>query len=162
MSLKTSHIVIGSGVLVAGGLLWRLSRTAKHLEVVPRLRVHKLDFKNLTLAVDATLKNPTSGGLKIKFPFVKLIHEGTTVGSSEAKDEEIKIPPFGQSEIKNIMIEIPLLNLTGVAVGLVNYLRGITNMVAMDINVMTQADALITSFPVNVTEPVIIQRKQVA
>lgn len=162
MKIKPHHIVIGSGLLLAGGYGYRLYRTGKNLEVVPRLRIHKIDFKNLSIAVDATLKNPTAGGLKVNYPFVKLLHEEATIGSSQAKDQTLKIPAFGQVDIQNILIEIPLLNLTGVASDILDYIRGESDSMTIDIEVLTQAHTVVASIPVRIKEQFTIKRPKAA
>lgn len=120
-------ILIGTGISagVVGGffglkklLTYRKTMTdlETNLETVVTAKIHSLKLDGLTIRVDATLKNPTAGTLKIKFPFVKLMYNDEMLGSSKSVDQDVILPAFGEASFNEIMINIPvmgLLTLTG-------------------------------------------------
>lgn len=110
MNLLTK-IVIGAGAVTGIGYLIRLGRMSSEIETVATAKVHKLDISALTIRVDVQIKNPTRGSVKIKYPFVKIVYNEKTIGSSQAINKDIEIPSFGQAQINAIMIQIPFLNL---------------------------------------------------
>jgi len=69
------------------------------------------------------MKNPTKGSFKIKFPFVKLLYKETTLGSSQSLNRDILIPPFGEAQIDEIMVKIPVISLFSVVYTLVKALH---------------------------------------
>ena len=69
------------------------------------------------------MKNPTDGTLKIKYPFVKLVYKGDTVGSSQVINQDITIPKYGEANIDGIMINIPLTGIFSVAMDLLKSLK---------------------------------------
>ena len=120
---------IAVGTVVGGALIGgtvyivRLSKMNAELETVPMVKIHKLDLTGLTLRVDVQLKNPTRTPFKIKFPFIKLVYKGTTVGSSQVIDKDIQIPAFGEAVINQIMIRIPLLSIFSFSGGLIKAIQ---------------------------------------
>lgn len=131
-------IVVGTvigGALIGGTIyMVRLNDMSAELEVIPMVRIHKLDLTGLTLAVDLQLKNPTRSTFKIKFPFVKLVYKDITVGSSQVLDKDITIPAFGEAVIEKIMIRVPLLNIFSLSGSL---LRAVQNKEAVKLEVKT-------------------------
>lgn len=125
--MNWKKILIGAGIgggLIAGvSYLLRLRRTSVELETDTTVLVHKLDLKGITLRVDATLKNPTKTGLKIKFPFVKLVHKDTMIGSSQVINKDIEIPSFGEARVEQIMIRIPLSGIFSIGAALIKSLQ---------------------------------------
>ena len=103
-----TKILLGTGVVLTGGYLLKMSRTSANIETEIKAKIHSLKLSGITVRVDAKLKNPTDGTLKIKYPFVKLAYKGDTVGSSQVINQNITIPSFGEVNIERIMINIPL------------------------------------------------------
>lgn len=136
--LSVKKILIGLGIgggLAAGGhYLWRLRKTSVNLEIVPTVKVHKLDLQGLVLRVDVQLKNPSNTSLKLKFPFVKLLIKGSSIGSSQAVNQDIALPSFGEAKFEAIMIRIPMLSLLSSAKSL---LLAVQQGEAFKIGVMT-------------------------
>lgn len=126
--------VVG-GVLIGGTVyVVRLNKMNAELETIPMVRIHKLDLTGLTLRVDVQLKNPTRTPFKIKFPFIKLVFKGTTVGSSQVVDKDISIPAFGEAVIERMMIRVPLMNIFSLSGSLI---RAIQNKEAVKLDVTT-------------------------
>lgn len=130
----TVGTIVG-GALIGGTIyIVRLNKMSAELETVPMVKIHKLDLTGLTLRVDVQLKNPTRTAFKIKFPFIKLVYKGTTVGSSQVIDKDISIPAFGEAVINQIMIHVPLLSIFSLSGGLI---KAIQNKEAVKIDVTT-------------------------
>lgn len=116
---------IAIGVLVGGGAyagykyFSGLKQTSTELESVSSLMIHKMGLDGLTIRVDITLKNPTSGTLSIKYPFVKLLHENAMIGSSKVIDKDIQLSPFGETHIEQILINVPIMSILNLAKSLV-------------------------------------------
>ena len=131
--------VVG-GVLIGGTIyLVRLNKMSAELETVPMVKIHKLDLTGLTLRVDVQLKNPTRTAFKIKFPFIKLVYKGTTVGSSQVLDKDIAIPAFGEAVINQIMIRVPLLSIFSLSGGLIKAIQN-KEAVKLDVTTLTTID----------------------
>jgi hypothetical protein len=109
---------IGGGVVAGGMYFWRLNKTSVNLEVIPTVKLHKLDLQGLVLRVDVQMKNPTRTSLKLKFPFIKLLIKGSSIGSSQAINQDIALPAFGEAKFEAIMIRIPMFSLLSTAKGL--------------------------------------------
>jgi hypothetical protein len=138
--------VIG-GALIGGTVyVIRLSKSSAQLESVPMVKIHKLDLTGLTLRVDVQLKNPTRTAFKIKFPFIKLVYKGTTVGSSQAIDKDITIPAFGEAVINQIMINIPMLNIFSLSGGLITAMQN-KEATKIDVTTITTIDIGIKKIP---------------
>jgi hypothetical protein len=106
---------IGATALATYAYAKSLSLTQAHLEVIPSTMLHKISLAGLTIKMDVRLKNPDGATFKIKYPFIKLIHEGVTLGSSQAIDDDIELPAYGEVVINGIMIQIPLLSIVSTA-----------------------------------------------
>ena len=109
---------IGGGLVAGGTYLWRLNKTSVNLDIVPTVKLHKVDLQGMVLRVDVTLKNPTRTSLKLKFPFIKLLLKGNTIGSSQSVNQDIALPAFGEAKFEAILIRIPMLSLLSTAKGL--------------------------------------------
>ena len=110
MNLLTK-LLIGASAVTGITYLIKLRRTNAELETIATAKIHKLDLSALTIRVDVQIKNPTKSSLKIKYPFVKIVYQDSTIGSSQSISKDIEIPAFGQAQINAIMIQIPLLRL---------------------------------------------------
>ncbi len=133
---------IGGGVVAGGAYLWRLNKTSVNLEVIPTVKLHKLDLQGLVLRVDVTLKNPTRTSLKLKFPFIKLLIKGSSIGSSQAVNQDIALPAFGEAKFEAIMIRISMFSLLSTAKGLLQAVQqgaafkiGVTTMTTIDLGI---------------------------
>lgn len=131
---------IGGGVVAGGAYLWRLNKTSVNLEVVPTVKLHKLDLQGLVLRVDVTLKNPTRTSLKLKFPYIKLMIKGSSIGSSQAVNQDIALPAFGEAKFEAIMIRISMFSLLSTAKGLLQAIQqgeafkiGVATMTTIDL-----------------------------
>ncbi|MGE0566966.1 MAG: hypothetical protein AB7O73_03375 [Bacteroidia bacterium] len=135
----TVGTIIGGGLIGGTVYLLRLNKMNAELETVPMVKIHKLDFSGLTLRVDVQLKNPTRTPFKIKFPFIKLVYKGTTVGSSQVLDKEIQIPAFGEAIIDKMMIKVPLMNIFSLSGGLIKAIQN-KEPVKLEVKTLTTID----------------------
>ncbi|MDO9185882.1 MAG: hypothetical protein Q7W13_07715 [Bacteroidia bacterium] len=154
---KLTKILIGAGVVVTGGYLFKMSRTSANLETEIKAKIHKLDLSGITVRIDAKIKNPTEGSLKIKYPFVKLSYKGDTVGSSQAINQNITIPEFGEANIEAIMIHIPLIGLLSVAIDLANSIKSGAG-VKIGIKIITTIYTTFSSFPYEYEQEQIVKK----
>lgn len=117
MSVNKLLVGLGLGAGVIGGVVYfsKLSRTNANLEVIPSAMIHKLNLTGMHIKMDVRLKNPEAGSFKIKFPFIKLVYDGSTIGSSQSIDKDILLPAYGEAVINGIMIQIPLLGILSTA-----------------------------------------------
>lgn len=152
-----TKIVIGLGALVTGGYLFKVSRTQANLETEIKAKIHKLDFSGLTVRVDAKIKNPTEGSLKIKYPFVKLSYKGSTIGSSQAINQDISINKFGEVNIEAIMINIPILNLVTGAFDILKSLKA-GNGIKFTVTIITTIDTMFSSIPFEKEQEIILKK----
>ena len=135
----TVGTIIGGGLIGGTIYMLRLAKMSVELESVPMVKIHKLDFSGLTLRVDVQLKNPTRTPFKIKFPFIKLVYKGTTVGSSQVVDKDIQIPAFGEAIIDKMMIKVPLMNIFSFSGGLIKAIQN-KEPVKLDVKTLTTID----------------------
>lgn len=112
--LKTKHVLIGGGILsaiLAGKYVMSMNRLNNELESATKITVNKITWSGAELKVDVTLKNPTGGSLKVKYPFVKLQHGDTVLASSGVRNEDITLKEFSQVEIPPIYVNIGFISL---------------------------------------------------
>ncbi len=114
---------IGGG-LVAGGLYFRnLKNAAKQLQVISSVNIYSLSLTGLTLKIGLVIKNPSSIGFTIKYPFVRLMLGGDMIGSSQVVNQDIKIPAFGEVHVDRIMVDIPIMGLLSLLSSLITPLQ---------------------------------------
>ena len=136
---NTPLYIAGGAVLLLGlGYAWRLNRTRRNLETISRVRLAELTWKEVTLAADTILKNPTNGKLKIKFPFVKVKHKDYLIGSSTVQDRDLEIPAHGELKINDLFIVSRIADLEAVAGEFFDYLLGKRSQVAVDVEIITE------------------------
>lgn len=113
-TMETKHIIVGAGTVAAVvGLtyLLKLNRLSNELEAVIKVNVHNVSLSGIDLRIDVTLKNPSGGTVKVKQPFVKLMHGESTVASSQVKDVNITIPKFSEVSVPPIVLNIGFISL---------------------------------------------------
>lgn len=117
--MSVNKLLVGAGIgataLATYAYVKNLTLTQAHLEVIPSAIIHKINLAGLTIKMDVRLKNPDGASFKIKFPFIKLVYQGVTLGSSQAIDNDISLPAYGEVVINGIMIQIPLLSIISTA-----------------------------------------------
>ena len=152
-----TKVLIGAGVVLTGGYLFKMSKASANIETETIAKIHKFDLSGITIRVDAKIKNPTEGSLKIKYPFVKLSYKGNTIGSSQSIDQDITIPKFGEANIEAIMINIPLTGIFSVAMDLLKALKSGTG-VKIGVKIMTTIYTPLSSFPYEFEQEQILKK----
>jgi hypothetical protein len=110
----TSYIMLGVGtaaLFFGGRYLLRLNRLSNELEAVTKVSIYKVSLTGLDLRIEVTLKNPSAGSVKVKHPFVKVMHFDTTIASSTVKDRDIEIPKFSEVKLEPIILNLGFLSL---------------------------------------------------
>jgi hypothetical protein len=150
-------IAVGVGAAAGVGYLLKISRTKAQLETVAKAMLHKLDATGLTVHVDVQIKNPTKGSLSIKYPFVKIVSGDKLIGSSRVINQDIKIPSFGEVQIRDIMINIPLLSLFSLGL---NFYKSVLSGQALKAKVITVStiDLGWKTLPYEKTDEVVLKK----
>lgn len=130
---------VGAGIVAAISYFSRLQRAQVQLEVVPNASIHSLSWTGLTIRVDATLKNPTGAGFKVKFPYLKVTHKDTILGSSQVVNKDISIPAYGQVVIDSMLVEISTLSFFSMAYDIIKALNN-KEPVTLGIETITTID----------------------
>lgn len=139
-------IAIGTGVggVIIGGIIFipklmKLASAAPELDVIPSVKLHKVDLSGITMRVDVQLKNPTSAAFKMKYPYVRVTYKGSTIGSSQSVNQDIGMPGFGEANIQAIMINVPVLSLLSMAGTLLKAINN-NDEVKVDVTTVTHID----------------------
>lgn len=155
-----TSVVVGGGILAAvGAYLLRLRKTSAELETVVSAKLHSLTLSGITIRIDVQIKNPTRSSLGIKFPFVKLLYKGATVGSSQAINKDITIPSFGEVMVDDIKITIPILGLFSIGSDLVKAIKGAQDGISVQIKTITTIDLGWKTIPYEKMDEVVIKRE---
>ncbi len=113
---------IGAGVVSLFTYVSRLNKASSNLETVVKANIHSIKLEGITVRIDVQIKNPSSVGFKIKYPFLKVVFKDSVVGTSKVIDNTINIPKNGEVNIEGIMILIPYTGLLSVGAGLLKAL----------------------------------------
>lgn len=149
---------IGAGVIGVITYLSGLSRTKAELESVATGMIHSLKLDGLTVRLDVQLKNPTDGSLKIKYPFIKLYHKDSLIGSSKVIDKDIIIKPFGEAVINGIMLNLPATSLLSLGGGFFNLLKQ-KQPVTLSVKTISTVDLGWKKVAYTKTDPIILKPK---
>lgn len=125
---------VGAGVIAIISYFANMRRASVQLEVVPTATIHSLSVTGLTIRIDALLKNPTGASFNVKFPYVKISHKDSILGSSQVIDKDISVPAYGQVKIDNIQVEISTMSFFSVAYDVI---KALLNKEAIVIKVET-------------------------
>ncbi len=106
---------VGAGIIAVISYFARMKRASVQLEVIPSAAIHSVNLTGLKIKVNAILKNPTAASFKVKFPYIKISHQGTTLGSSQVINKDIEIPAYGHVVIDDMMVEIGVISALSVA-----------------------------------------------
>lgn len=112
--MKSKYILISAGTLAAlygASYLLKLNRLSNELETVTKASIHKVSIQGIDLRIEVTLKNPSGGTVRVKQPFVKMIHNKATVVSSQMENVNIDVPKFSEVVMKPIDINIGFLTM---------------------------------------------------
>lgn len=134
---------LAGGVLIGGVLfipkLIKLKNASPELDVIPKAKIHKLDFTGLTIRVDVQLKNPTTAAFKMKYPYIRLSYKGSVIGTSQSVNKDIEMPGLGEANISQIMMHVPITSVLSMAGTLLKAVQNNTE-VKVDITTITHID----------------------
>ncbi len=150
---------IGTAVLATTTWLYRLNKSSINLEVIPLAKIHKLEFSGVTIRVDIQLKNPSRTSFKLKYPFIKLSYKGDSIGSSQVVNQDIVLPAFGEAQIENVLIRIPLINLFTTA-GKVFTAINNNEAIQIQIDTLTTIDIGIKKLPFSKTDKIVLSKQK--
>jgi hypothetical protein len=149
--------LLGAGVIAAVSYMKKLKKTQAELEVIPTANIYEITWNSIVVRVDVLLKNPTKGTFSIKFPFVKIISNGTTVGSSQAVNKDIKVPAYGEVTIEKILVTIPVSSFFSLAS---DVLKNIQNKkpVKLTLKVMSTVNLGWTELPYETSNEITLKK----
>jgi hypothetical protein len=113
---------IGAGIVGIITYVARLNRANAQLESITTANIYSIKTDGLTIRVDVQLKNPSNSTFKIKFPFVKVLYQDTTIGASQVVNKDIQLPAYGEAKIEAIMIKIPFKGVLSLSSGIASLL----------------------------------------
>lgn len=148
---------VGAGAIAGISYLMNIKRAQASLEVKPQAFIHKVNWDGLTIRVNALLKNPTGASFRIKFPYIRIDHKDTLIGSSQVINKDIKIPAYGEAFIKDIMIVIPVLSFFSVIYDLIKELMAKQPM-SLFVTTVTTIDLGFSRLPFNDRKEVVIKK----
>ncbi len=149
--------LVGAGVVAVYGYVKKLKKTQAELEIIPTANLYEITWNAIVVRVDVLLKNPTKGTFSIKFPFVKIISGGTTLGSSQAVNKDIKIPPYGEVVISKMLVTIPVTSFFSVASDVLKSLQN-KKPVKLTIKVMTTVNLGWTQLPYESNDEITLKK----
>lgn len=139
-------ITVGTlaGGVIIGGIIFipkliKLKNASPELDVVPTVKIHKLDFTGLTIRIDVQLKNPTTASFKMKYPYIRLSYNGAVIGTSQSVNRDIEMPGLGEANITQIMMHVPITSVLSMAGSLLKAVQNNTE-VKVDIQTVTHID----------------------
>ena len=149
--------LIGGGLIAGYSYYVKMRRTSAELEVVPEASIHAVNWDGIIIRLDLLLKNPTKGSFSIKFPFVKLTYKGTTVGSSQVVNQDIKIPAYGQAKIEKLLVSIPILSIFSVSTSILKAIQN-KEQVMITATMKTTIDLGMVTVPFEENHEVILKK----
>ncbi|MBL7731292.1 MAG: hypothetical protein JNM88_08950 [Chitinophagaceae bacterium] len=149
--------LLGAGVIAVVGYVKGLKKTQAELEIIPTANLYEITWNAIVVRVDVLLKNPTKGTFSIKFPFVKIISGGTTLGSSQAVNKDIKIPPYGEVVISKMLVTIPVSSFFSVASDVLKSFQN-NKPVKLTIKVMTTVNLGWTQLPYESNDEITLKK----
>jgi hypothetical protein len=142
---------IGAGIIAGISYFRRLKNTSAQLETVSKASIHSVTIEGVTLRVDSVLKNPSKTKLKLKYPFVKILYNNSTIGTSQSINKDISLPAFGEANISGIMIKVPITGIFSAGTGIYKqYLHG--EPINLTIKTISTVDLGWKKFPYESTE----------
>jgi hypothetical protein len=144
----TGLFFLARGVFNKAYSLEELKKLSDRLQSIPTAKIHKLDFTGLTIRIDVKLKNPTTNGLKMRYPFISVAYGEKKIGSSQAVDKLISIPPNGEANIEAILLNFPVIGMLSLIGTLLKSLQS-GHAVQLTISTSTTIDPLWQVDPVS-------------
>jgi hypothetical protein len=147
---------------IGAGIIWGLSKVVGKAAASDKLvvqvtgRIHKITFSKITIICDALVKNPTQQSFRFRRPFVTLKYKGKTLGTSDVKDTIIEVQPYQEEPIKDIVIDIQLLQLPSVLLDAFNVLKAAKGSLEIDVNTIIPVVTPAGDVPVPYDEKIVL------
>lgn len=147
---------------IGAGVVWALSKVVSKATASEKLvvqvsgRIHKITFSKITVIVDALVKNPTQQSFRFRRPFVTLKYKSETFGTSDVKDTIIDLPPYKEITVKDIVIDIQLLQLPAVLLDAFNILKTAQGTLEIDANTVIPVVTPAGDVPVPYDEKIVL------
>ena len=154
MTGSSKILILGVGAVAAyfgASYILKLKRLSSELESVTKASIHNVSLSGIDLKIEVMLKNPSGGSIKVKHPFVKLLHGTTTIATSEIKNKDITVEKFSQVNLEPIMISIGFLSLATTVPALLKEYRDTGKLNLIVKTVTTINDSLPYSKTDNIT-----------
>lgn len=159
-------IAIGTGIAAAVAGIYLFARKAvglnqsqKELETVVRPSVHSINLQGITIRLDITIKNPNKTGFTMSFPFVKLLYNGNTIGSSMAINKKVTVPAYGEAIVDAIMVKMTGISAISTSFGLVKSLLVDKKPATLTAVVTSDVDMGVVQYPYKREEPFTLKPK---
>ena len=150
------ELAIGAGVLLALTKVVSKAAASDKLVVQVSGRIFKITFTKITVIVNALIKNPTQQSFKFRTPFVTLKYKGETIGVSDVKDTIIDLPPYKEIPVKDIVIDIQLLQLPALALDAFKILQSAQGTLEIDVNAIVPVVTPAGDVPVPYDEKIVL------
>lgn len=150
--------LIGGGAIAGYSYYLKMKRTQAELLVVPEASIYAVNLNGITIRLDLLLKNPTRGSFTIKFPFVKLIYKDSLIGSSQAVNQDIKLPAFGQVKVEKILVNVPMLSVFSVSASILKAIQS-NEEIKITATLITSVDLGWTKRPFEESHEIILKKK---
>lgn len=147
---------------IGAGLAWALTKVVGKAAASDKLvvqvsgRIHKITFTKITVVIDALVKNPTQQNFRFRRPFVTLKYKGETLGTSDVKDTIIELQPYKETPIKDIVIDIQLLQLPAVLLDAFNILKTAQGTLTIDTNTVVPMVTPAGDVPVTYDDKIVL------
>lgn len=147
---------------IGAGIAWALTKVVGKATASDKLvvqvsgRIHKITFSKITIVIDALVKNPTQQSFRFRRPFVTLKYKGETMGTSDVKDTIIELQPYKETPIKDIVIDIQLLQLPAVLLDAFNILKTAQGTLTIDTNTVVPMVTPAGDVPVSYDDKIVL------
>ncbi len=155
--MKTTLLVVGGGILLAGGYFFKLYRDSERLEVEQKARIHSVKGEGIKIGLNMVLKNPTGTGFQIRRPFLKLLYQGRVIGTSSPDREMIEIPA-GSSIKMDILLDVAWASLGFLGLQVLQQLKTDGFEMKLQVDIQTSARIGMFDVPVRWSEPIVLKR----
>lgn len=97
-----------------------LIKLARNIVIVPRLRIHRLDFNGLTIGAETNIENPTNGTVEVDHPFITIREapeedgnkgKGKVLATSKPSRLSYTIVKKATTELGDIKVHVPVESL---------------------------------------------------
>lgn len=146
-------IAVGAIAVAVYGLS-KLNRAGNEIVTEVKGRIHNLDFSQITFAIDAIIKNPTSTSVNIEYPFIKIFYKEALIASSDLINQTVQIAPLSQTQINNIKIPVSYLKLIGVGAELIQKFQNKKTPIILQVSVQTHVLTGLNRIPYKSTQDI--------